>query len=184
MKCDKHPDYGPLIMCSGCKDEQNTLRMRQAERIKELEHQLSCRTDKLSFRGNTVSYIYDKAKCYGNQLALAGRILSEHNLMDEFEERWNRVGSTKELSELQLAEQIAELQEHIKREESLGEDFASKYQNLKSENQRLKELLERAHEKVCSLDCPSVKKTGEPWPHTDLCKLISKALAAPPQKGE
>jgi len=82
---------------------------QQAERIKELERQLSCRTDKLSFRGNTVSYIYDKAKCYGNQLALAGKILSEHNLMDEFEERWNRVGSTKELSELQQAEQIARL---------------------------------------------------------------------------
>ena len=114
-----------------------------SERIKELERQLSCRTDKLSFRGNTVSHIYDKAKCYGNQLALAGRILSEHNLMDEFEERWNRVGSTKELSELQQAEQIGVLKAHIKREESLGEDFARKYKQLKAENQRLKTELKK-----------------------------------------
>ena len=150
MKCDKHPDYGPLIMCSGCKDEQNTLRMRQAERIKELEHQLSCRTDKLSFRGNTVSYIYDKAKCYGNQLALAGRILSEHNLMDEFEERWNRVGSTKELSELQLTEQIEMLQQGLQFDKELVDRLRDERDRLlvsrdapAEENARLLFLLEQ-----------------------------------------
>ena len=165
MKCDKHPDYGPLIMCSGCKDEQNTLRMRQAERIKELEHQLSCRTDKLSFRGNTVSYIYDKAKCYGNQLALAGKILSEHNLMDEFEERWNRVGSTKELSELQLAEQIGVL--------SASLELALNQQKIdRAENQRLKEALQSIMT-YTRLGVGSVRRIRQ---------VAGKALAAQPQK--
>lgn len=40
----------------------------------------------------------------------------------------------------------------------------------------MRALLERAHEHVCSLVCPSVFKTGSPMPHSDLCDDIRVAL--------
>lgn len=40
-------------------------------------------------------------------------------------------------------------------------------------------LLARAHADVCSLRCPSVKKTGEDWTHVGICAEIRTALAPP-----
>ena len=37
------------------------------------------------FKGNSVSYIYDKMRCYRRQVGIAGEIMRKHNLMDEFE---------------------------------------------------------------------------------------------------
>lgn len=45
---------------------------------------------------------------------------------------------------------------------------------------RTRETLEKAHEHVCSLLCPSVWKTGERPPHSDLCQGISCVLGKHP----
>ena len=74
----------------------------------------------------------------------------------------------------QQAEQIGVLKAHIKREESLGEDFARKYKQLKAENQRLKELLFRITQRYVF---DMLKQDGD-----ELVPLIKQALAAPPQK--
>lgn len=42
----------------------------------------------------------------------------------------------------------------------------------------LLDMLVDAHEAYCSLNCPSVKKAGAEWPHTDRCKEMRKAIAA------
>ena len=44
------------------------------------------------------------------------------------------------------------------------------------DNKRLKSLLTQAQVEVCSMNCPSVKKTGTEWPHCKLCKEITEAL--------
>ncbi len=44
------------------------------------------------------------------------------------------------------------------------------------ERDALRELLREAQESVCSLKCPSVKRTGEPWTHSDLCSRITRTL--------
>ena len=38
------------------------------------------------YRGNSVSYIYEKMKCYQRQIGIAGNIMRKHNLIDEFEQ--------------------------------------------------------------------------------------------------
>ena len=40
------------------------------------------------------------------------------------------------------------------------------------------DLLREAHEHVCSMLCPSVKYTSDPWPHVDLCGRIAAALTS------
>lgn len=42
----------------------------------------------------------------------------------------------------------------------------------------LKEALKLAAPHVCSNLCPSVKRTGEEWTHTETCQTISAALIA------
>lgn len=42
-----------------------------------------------------------------------------------------------------------------------------------------RELASAAQEAVCSALCPSVKKTGEPWTHVELCERLSAAAAEP-----
>jgi hypothetical protein len=37
--------------------------------------------------------------------------------------------------------------------------------------------LQQAHEDVCSFRCPSVKREGEEWTHSERCVAISAALA-------
>lgn len=37
------------------------------------------------FKGNSVSYIYDKMRYYRQQVGIAGNIIRKHKLMDEFE---------------------------------------------------------------------------------------------------
>ncbi|MBI3654135.1 MAG: hypothetical protein HY231_24145 [Acidobacteria bacterium] len=41
----------------------------------------------------------------------------------------------------------------------------------------LLEALERSAESLCSFLCPSVKKTGEPWPHSQECEQVRAAIA-------
>lgn len=37
------------------------------------------------FKGNSISYIYEKMRCYRLQVGIAGNILRKHELVDEFE---------------------------------------------------------------------------------------------------
>ena len=48
--------------------------------------------------------------------------------------------------------------------------------NLEAKLSKLVILLTDAAKSVCSLDCPSTKKTGEPWAHTLKCRDIQAAL--------
>lgn len=60
--------------------------INKVEDIDRMERELMFLANEMVYRGNSVSYIYDKAKCYGNQVMIAGNILSTHGLMKEFEQ--------------------------------------------------------------------------------------------------
>jgi len=36
----------------------------------------------------------------------------------------------------------------------------------------LRALIAEAQDNICAAYCPSVKRTGEEWPHVDLCKRL------------
>jgi hypothetical protein len=48
--------------------------------------------------------------------------------------------------------------------------------NLEDERSVLLALLVKAQPIVCSLSCPSVKRTGEEWTHSDICRAMSDAI--------
>lgn len=54
------------------------------------------------------------------------------------------------------------------------EAFASA---IRAATQEVLEVLRIAQEDVCSLHCPSVKKTGEEWTHSERCRAISEVIA-------
>jgi hypothetical protein len=71
-------------------ESQLKQRDKEIERLKEerdgLAEDLDALAHQTTYQGNTVSYIYDKAKLYGKQVMIAGRLLRKHNLFDEFEQ--------------------------------------------------------------------------------------------------
>ena len=44
------------------------------------------------------------------------------------------------------------------------------------EIERFRSLLTRAHQSVCSLECPATWKTADGQTHCDLCREITEAL--------
>lgn len=49
--------------------------------------------------------------------------------------------------------------------------------DLEAERARLATALELAAPFVCSHSCPSVKKTGTEWTHSEICHTVTAALA-------
>jgi len=44
------------------------------------------------YRGNSISYIYQKMKCYQNQIGAAGEIMRKYDLIKEFEQALKESG--------------------------------------------------------------------------------------------
>lgn len=51
------------------------------------------------------------------------------------------------------------------------------HERLEQEVKRLREALAKVQPIVCSMACPSVKRTGERWTHAEFCRDV-KALAS------
>jgi hypothetical protein len=60
--------------------------------------------------------------------------------------------------------------------ENQGRALAEGHEQMRQEGRRLLLLLAEAAEVVCSLQCPSVWKTGTSQPHGPLCERIRAAL--------
>lgn len=76
---------------------------------------------------------------------------------------------------------IKELQEKIRGLETESESLRGDLVAIIHQRNRMFDALARSCSIVCSMDCPSTGKTGEPIPHNELCREINAIIDSVPK---
>jgi len=88
---------------------------------------------------------------------------------------------TAERDELKHA--VEQLCDDVREVNAGNVEDAKQIEVLSARVSTLEQALTIAAPHVCSLLCPSTKKTGEPWTHSGPCLVVTGVLSAPDQKG-
>ena len=78
-----------------------------------------------------------------------------------------------------MSEKVAESKHRLvsgNRCKSCQEPWPCQVKTLSMENKQLRDLLIDAHVDFCSNNCPSVKRDGDLWTHTEACQRMQAAI--------